>query len=418
MRKIDVLVTGADQRQGLAVIRALGCKGLRIFAAGLESNSIGFFSRYTHGFCKYPSPSTDKRDFIYTILKVVKKHHIPFVFPVVESTVIALDEFRSEFKDLTQLALPPRESLHLALDKKKTLALARELSIPAPESYFASSLNEALAFAERVGYPVVVKPRAMLSFKKVRGNFKFKVIYVRDSEELKKLLQPCVHEGIYPILQEYCPGIKVNQGLLYVGSQCLGLYQYKGIREYPLTGGVTSLHMSVPIDPELQGWTLSLLEAMKWDGVAMVEYKVNESSGRKVLMEVNGRFWAPQSAASKLGLNFPYALFQYMKDGVKEQMAGDYPLGKRNRYLRGDLSALVDHWQGRSPDYMINLPGKGRILWDFLKDFQAGVQGDVLDLKDPSPGLHELLLLLKQYGRQVPAYYIKKILKSRRNPNI
>src|SRR3990172_874092 len=105
---MEVLVTGADQRQGLAVIRALGSKGLKIFAAGLEPNSLGFFSRYTKGFCQYPSPLTDKKGCVATILKAVREYHIPFVFPAVESTVIALDEFRDEFEGLTRLALPPR----------------------------------------------------------------------------------------------------------------------------------------------------------------------------------------------------------------------------------------------------------------------------------------------------------------------
>lgn len=409
MKKIDVLVTGADQRQGLAVIRALGSKGLSVFAAGLEPNSLGFFSRYTKGFCQYPSSLTDKKEFVAAILKAIKEYNIPFVFPVVESTVIALDEFRHEFEGLTRLALPPSESLHLALDKKETLRLATELNIPVPKSCYANSMEEALYFAEEVGYPVVMKPRAQSSFVRVKGNFKFKVTYARSREDLEKQLQPFDQERIYPILQEYCPGIKVDQGLFYVGGELLGLYQYKGIREYPLTGGVTALHMSVPIDSELQEWTLRLLKAMKWDGVAMVEYKVDESTGKKVLMEVNGRFWAPLSAANKLGLNFPYALYRYMKDGTKEKMTSNYPLEVKNRYLRGDLSALMDYWQGRTLGYLNPLPGKGRALWNLLKDFQPKVQSDIMDLQDPYPGIREGMSLIKQYGKQILAFYLGKM---------
>jgi len=154
---MDVLVTGADQRQGLAVIRALGRKGLEIFATGQERNSVGFFSRYTKELCQYPSPFADKNGFVDTILQVVKKHRIPVVFPTVESTVIALDEFREEFEGLTRLAIAPREPLHIALDKKQTLTLAKELGVPIPRTCFANSLEEALAFAEGIGYPVVMK---------------------------------------------------------------------------------------------------------------------------------------------------------------------------------------------------------------------------------------------------------------------
>lgn len=410
---MDVLVTGADQRQGLAVIRALGSKGLKVFAAGLEPNSLGFFSRYTQGFCRYPSPLTDKKGCVAIILKAVREYRIPVVFPAVESTVIALDEFRDEFEGLTRLALPPREVLHLALDKKETLTLAKELNIPIPQTRFVTSAEEALSFAEEVGYPIVMKPRAMFSYDKVKREFRFKVAYARDREDLKKHLQLFSQEEIYPILQEYCPGFGVCHGVLYVAGELLGLYQWKRVREYPLTGGVVSLLLSVPVDPELQEWTQHLLKAMKWDGVAMVEYRVNELTGKKVLMEVNGRVWGSLSAANKSGLNFPYALYHYMKDGVKEKLAQDYPIGKRNRYLRGDLVALVNHWRGHNPDYLQPLPGRGRALLDFLRDFRPGVGSDIWDLQDPSPGVHEVLSLIMKYGRQIPAFFIKKIFKGR-----
>jgi predicted ATP-grasp superfamily ATP-dependent carboligase len=395
---MDVLVTGADQRQGLAVIRTLGSKGLKVFAAGLEPKSLGFFSRYAAGFCQYPSPLSDKMRFVSTILEAVRQYSIPVVLPVVESTVIALDEYRSEFEGKAKLALPSSDSLLRALDKKETLTLAKTLDIPIPRSCFPASLDDALSFADNVGYPIAMKPRAHRSYIRVNGGASFKVAYARNSEELVKELRPFCQKNNYPILQEYCPGVKVNQGILYAGGETLGIYQYKGVREYPLTGGVTSVHMSVPIDPELKQWTVRLLEAMAWDGVAAVEYKVNQVTGKKVLMEVNGRFWAPLSAANKLGLNFPYALFRYISDGRKEKLPSDYPIGKRNRYIRGDIVALVNHWLGHTPDFLNPLPSKTKALWNFLSDFRPGVQFDVLDLRDPNPGFRELMSLFYVYS--------------------
>jgi len=394
---MDVLVTGADQRQGLAAIRALGSKGLRVFAAGSEPKSLGFFSRYVAGFCHYPSPLLDKIGFVNTILEAVRQYNISVVLPVVESSVIALDEYRSEFEGKAKLALPSSDSLHRALDKKETLTLAHTLDIPIPKTCFPASLDDALSFAENVGYPIVMKPRAYRSYRRVNGGASFKVAYARNSEGLVKELQPFCQKNNYPILQEYCSGVKVNQGILYAGGKTLGLYQYMGVREYPLTGGVTSVHVSVPIDPQLQQWTVRLLEAMAWDGVAAVEYKVDQFTGKKVLMEVNGRFWAPLSATNKLGLNFPYALFRYINDGKKEELPLDYPIGQRNRYIRGDIVALVTHWVSGTPSYLSPLPRKGKALWNFLTDFRPGVQCDVMDLRDPYPGFRETMSLLYDY---------------------
>ncbi|MFQ5683507.1 MAG: hypothetical protein ACE5HC_09575, partial [Candidatus Binatia bacterium] len=206
-------------------------------------------------------------------------------------------------------------------------------------------------------------------------------------------------------------GVKVNQGVLYAGGETLGLYQYMGVREYPLTGGVTSVHLSVPIDPEIRQWTVRLLNAMGWDGVAMVEYRVNPITGKKVLMEVNCRFWAPLSAANKLGLNFPYALFRYVRDGQKQRLPSHYPIGRRNRYIRGDVVAFVNHWYSRNPDYLTPLPSKGKTLWNFVSDFRPGVQYDVLDLRDPYPGVRELISLFYIYSG---ARKVLKYLSSRK----
>ena len=108
---MDVLVTGADRRQGLAVIRALGSRGLSVLAAGPDRRSLGFFSRYTRASCWYPDPLANKHDFVEMIRTAVERHHVSFVFPVAEETVIVLDEFRAEFAgpvSYTHLTLPTK----------------------------------------------------------------------------------------------------------------------------------------------------------------------------------------------------------------------------------------------------------------------------------------------------------------------
>ena len=72
-----------------------------------------------------------------------------------------------------QLALPLQEAgvpiigtspdaIDLAEDRKRFSALLRELDIPQPESGTATSLEEAKAVAEQIGYPVLVRPSYVL----------------------------------------------------------------------------------------------------------------------------------------------------------------------------------------------------------------------------------------------------------------
>lgn len=410
-RKLDVLVTGADQRQGLAVIRALGSKGLAVCAAGADPDSLGFFSRYTAARVRYPSPLREKRAFADAILRAVQTYRISVVMPAVESTVIALDEFREGIEAVCRLALPPRAALHAALDKKETLAHAARLGIPIPRTCYPSSRKEAADFAETVGYPVILKPRALSSFAR-GGGMQFKVAYARDRTELEHQLDTLCAPGSFPMLQEYCPGVKVDLGFLYAGGEMLGIYQYKGEREYPLTGGVTSLHVSMPLDPELRRWTECLLASIGYDGPGMIEFRVDERRGSKVLMELNPRFWAPQSAANRLGLNFPFAVYRYVREGRREALPATYAVGAKNRYLRGDLIALWHLWQGQTIPGLGPLPSRGRALANVLAGFSPGVQSDVMDWSDPWPGVREMFALVKHYGREVAGYYWHRVTDS------
>lgn len=408
MREIAALVTGADQRQGLAVIRALGWKGVSVCAAGAEPDSLGFYSRYAAARCQYPSAMEDKRGFVDAVLAAVREHRIRVVLPAVESTVIALDEFREEVESVCRVALPPRAALHAALDKKETLALAARLGIPIGKSFYPADRSEALAFADATGYPVVMKPRALASFGK-GGGPKFKVAYARDRAELGRQLDALSPDGRFPILQEYCRGVKIDLGFFFAEGEMRGIYQYKGVREYPLTGGVTSLHLSMALDPQLAEWTRSLLSAMGYSGAGMIEFRVDEVAEQKVLMELNPRFWAPQSGANQLGLNFPYAVYRHTLEGSREPIPAEYAVGVRNRYLRGDLIALWQLWQKQAVDYLDPLPGRGRALLDVLAGFSPVVQSDVMDWGDAWPGVREWFDLVNHYGREVAGYYLRKL---------
>jgi len=65
--QFDVLVTDAEVRQGLAVIRSLGRRGLRVFATGASPRSLGFSSRCAVATGVYPSPAEGTREFALAI---------------------------------------------------------------------------------------------------------------------------------------------------------------------------------------------------------------------------------------------------------------------------------------------------------------------------------------------------------------
>src|ERR671912_1090100 len=76
------------------------------------------------------------------------------------------------------------DSIDLAEDRKRFGALLKELGIPQPANGMASSVEEALAVAEKIGYPVLVRPSYVL------GGRAMAIVY--DEESLDEYMRSAV----------------------------------------------------------------------------------------------------------------------------------------------------------------------------------------------------------------------------------
>ena len=80
------------------------------------------------------------------------------------------------------------ETIDLAEDRDRFRKIMRELDIPVPESGMASNLDEALAIAAEIGYPLIVRPSYVLGGRAME--------VVRDEDMLKEYVEAAV--GISP----------------------------------------------------------------------------------------------------------------------------------------------------------------------------------------------------------------------------
>src|SRR5206468_12795896 len=82
------------------------------------------------------------------------------------------------------------------------------------------------------------------------------------------------------------------------------------------TGSGSSLRESTPPPPDMAEAARTLLEALQWHGVAMVEFKRDARDGLPRLMEINGRFWNSLPLAIASGVDFPFLLYTLARDGA------------------------------------------------------------------------------------------------------
>ena len=78
---------------------------------------------------------------------------------------------------------------------------------------------------------------------------------------------------------------------------------HRRLREYPISGGASAVACAY-YDETLKEYGLRILSALAWHGVAMVEFKRQESPDRLVLMEINPKFWGSVELALEAGVDF------------------------------------------------------------------------------------------------------------------
>lgn len=335
MTDCTVLVTDALTRNALAVIRSLGNHDVTVVAGESTRFATGFFSKHVSERVVYPNPDDDPEGFYDFLQGYVREKDLDAVVPTAQATTNICSQHRSELLDMTGVPVPGYETFTQAWNKGKTMHLAEKAGVPYPETAFPKSTNEATELAREVGFPLVIKPRVTSGSRGLR--------YVQSPAEFEQAYRQVSKEYDNPLIQERIPqsGRGLGTAFLYDDDHELKLeFAYRRLREYPPSGGPSTLRESV--DGEKQrNFGRRLLEEAEWRGVAMVEFKRDPRDGTPKLMEINPRFWGSLHLPLYAGIDFPWWTLQYALGNEFDSVL-DYERGVQCRYLLpGDLLYLL-----------------------------------------------------------------------------
>jgi len=371
---VKVLVTDAQMRSSLAVIRSLGSKGLEVTGGEETWFATALFSKYCKDKIVYPSPYKYPDKFVDYLLDAVRRDHYEVIFPVTDSTVIPIAKYKEEFSKYTLVPLPDYEVLVKAMDKGETIRVAQDNGIACPETLVIDKIEQIEAAKDELQFPVIIKPR--------RSSGSRGVTLCKSADELF-LRYPRIVNTYGPcLIQEYIPpgGDELAvYALLNFDSELRAVTVQKRLRSYPVSGGPSTLRETVE-RPELIKIALHLLKAIRWSGIAMVEFKVDPRDNQPKLMEINPRWWGSLQLSILSGVDFPYLLYRLVTEGDIESVL-DYKIGTKCRWLLpGDILWFL------SADHKIrNIP-------KFLK---VEPNDDIIAWKDPGPTLGFLLASLR-----------------------
>lgn len=328
----------------------------------------------------------DPSGFARAVAKEAQRLQIEVLIPVTDASIPPLLQVR-ERADSVVLPFPSERVYRAATDKHSLLRFARETGLSVPPTVQVES-PDGVERARSAGLapPYVVKStlRVSLGEKPRRGAG---VSYPPDDDALSLRLRH-IPPSAYPVLvQERIRGHGHGIFLLRWDGRTLATFAHRRIRERPPSGGVSVYRESVRPDPDLVRASERLLEALDWRGVAMVEFKIEEGSGKPYLMEVNGRFWGSLQLAVDSGVDFPVLLVEAAL-GRRPEPVTTYRTGIRSRWWWGDVDHLLARLRGSEP---ATTEGGGRLeaLADFLVLWRPGDRSEVLRLSDPMPFVEE-----------------------------
>ena len=300
------IVLGLETQIGLGIVRELGRAGVRVIGIAESADSIGLASRYLTRSVVVPEPRS--MTLLRTIRSLGEEWGECCLIAVSEANLVWLASHHDEFGKVHPIA-PDRNAMAVVLDKQRTLQLAHSVGIPIPETAEPASFAEIKSLSLSFKFPAVLKwkdPAAVAGKLEAAGLEMLKAEYVYSANELLTVGHRYLPVGQWPLVQSYCAGYGLGQFFYMHKGQAIRRFQHKRVAEWPPEGGFSSVCDSVPLTQheELQQQSIELLKAVGWEGVAMVEYRMNPTTGKAVLMEINGRYWGSFPLSVECGAGF------------------------------------------------------------------------------------------------------------------
>ena len=386
-----ILVTDGEQRAALALVRAYGRAGHRVYVCSNRGGkTLAAASRFCAGHAGVANALSDPRGYAADVRALIERWGVSVLIPVTDASLGALLPRRHEL-GRALIPFPDAAIYERASDKALVLGIAQELGIAVPAQHRIERSEDMDRLADSLPYPVVVKPSRSVA-SGANGRLKLGVSYAANVTELRERLAD-LEPGAYPVLlQERVVGEGVGVFVLRWEGTVLAVFSHRRLREKPPSGGVSVYCESIPADPVLVERSLRLLERLQWNGVAMVEYKIDRTTGRAYLMEINGRFWGSLQLAIDAGVDFPNLLLAAAM-GERPEPVQEYRSGVRCRWWWGDVDHLLLRLR-RSPAQLAlppNAPGRLRALRDFLQLARRGDRNEVLRFNDLAPFVRETI---------------------------
>lgn len=380
-----VLVTDAHWNKSVAAIRSLSLAGIEVAISETSRLAAGMLSRYPKDRFLTPSPISQPKDFLKDVLFIIKEQKPDVLLPMELTTLLLLSEHRQDINPATAFPFATHDILLKAASKIAATKAAQKAGVPVPDSLAVTATTGADTITQQLGTSLVLKPDFGEGGRGLR--------YCQSKEELSQTLRHIPVNTTF-LAQRRIPAGGAGLGvsiLMDENQHVLAQFSHKRIREYPISGGPSCCRQAIQ-HPEAEQYAITILKSLKFQGIAMVEFKEDPGTRTPIFLEINPRFWGSLPLAIKAGVDFPTLLWKWARGFSFDPPKAEIGTLVRN-LLPGDLLHFIAQ--------------KGRVTKDFW--WHSGQSDDLLSLHDPFPALGRIISpIVALYDPQLKSVFKKR----------
>jgi D-aspartate ligase len=296
----SVLIADGENEHALWTARSLACSGrVRLYILSSKRWMPVRFSRHCRLY-RFRPTGADYEARLQALTEIAERVPVDIILPVSEEGVLFAATERERLSKLAALPpIPDVESLQIARNKWLVNQLARQCDLPAPESVLVTLDPAFDRGVSSLEYPVLLKPTSLTDGQGIRRFDK-----LSDLQRFWEGQDGRLFKDKY-LVQTYVPGPDLGLSVLCRDGEILAFTMQRGIISEAHRFGPL-MAMELVRQDDILEIGRRLLAALRWSGVANIDFRRDSRDGRPKILEVNARYWGSLLASVVGGVNFPY----------------------------------------------------------------------------------------------------------------
>lgn len=377
-----VLVLGSGVT-ALGVVRTLGLRGIPLYVAsmgeGLEAYSRWY--RPAPVALRSPAFSTDDPAERLALFLEASGLERAVLMPCTDILVESVARLPLPLAERFPSSLSSPKLLERLVDKAELAALLLEHAVPHPKTAIVAGPGDVAAEVGAAMSDAFVKPRDSQRF---FAKYGVKAFRPSGRDELSRVVERVVADGVEVVVQEYVPGPPSNHyfidGFVDRHGEVRAVFARRRLRMYPPWFGNSSAVRSVPREETAHAEEdlVRFLEAVGYRGIFSAEFKRDARDGTFRLLEINARAWWYVEFATRSGVDVVTMAYEDAL-GRDVERVENYQVGRTVVYPYYDFFAFLEGRRVGSDGLV-----KGLSSW-------IGADHTVFAFDDPAPFFRELM---------------------------